>query len=90
MWKLPFNIHGAEVYSEIVFKDVDEVMTRFGPTITNACKKLETKHVMVGKLLINKNQIIALPSSLFDQRNLWIEDVPGVEFDDGRPVSIQF
>lgn len=90
MWKLPFNVLGAEAYSDQIFDNVEECLEKCQPALVHARAQLARKRVTVERFLIFRNQVVALPPSYLDQRLLGVGDMPGCEFEENRPTSISF
>ena len=90
MWKLPFHVLGAEAYSDQVFTDLEECVTKYEPALLQAQTQVVKKRMTVDKFLIFRHQVVALFPSHFDQRILGVGDVPGYEFEENRPKSISF
>lgn len=90
MWKLPWHVLGAEAYSDQVFSNVEECFEKYKEAITSAKKQVENRRMKVDKYFIFRHQVVALPPAYFDQRNVGVGDVPGIEVETNRITSITF
>lgn len=90
MWKLPFRVFDTDAWSDQIFENVDECLEKYSFAITNARKQVLKQRMTVGKFLIFRTQVIALPPEYFDQRLLGIGDVAEAQFDENRPKYLVF
>lgn len=68
MTKAPFQIRGADVYTDQHFTGPDDCLAQCMMAIVTASHPLEVKRMKVGKFLIFERQVVALPSPEWDQR----------------------